>query len=66
MLICNSTDGTGILCEFGIRQSDLEKVLRTLDSSNPRILTAELNMGLDNITLHNEWDEITILKTLTK
>lgn len=61
----NSNDGTGILFEFGLGKSDFEKVLRTLDSSNPRILTAELNMGLDNITLHDEWSEISILKSLT-
>lgn len=61
----NSKDGTGIFFEFGLDKSDFEKVLRTLDTSNPRILTAELNMGLDNITLHDEWSEIDILKSLT-
>lgn len=60
----NSNDGTGIFFEFGLNKSDFEKVLRILDSFSPRILTAELNMGLDNITLHNEWNEIDVLKIL--
>lgn len=50
--------------EFGLNKADFEKILRTLDTSIPRILTAELNMGLDNITLHDEWSEISILKSL--
>lgn len=59
----NSNDGTGIFFEFGLNKADFEKALRTLDTSIPRFLTAELNMGLDNITLHDEWSEISILKS---
>ncbi len=61
----SSNDGTGVFFEFCLGKSKFEKILRTLDSYSPRILTAELNMGLDNITLHQEWNEIDVLKLLT-
>jgi 3'-phosphoadenosine 5'-phosphosulfate sulfotransferase (PAPS reductase)/FAD synthetase/ferredoxin len=64
--IYNSSDGTGILFEFGIDKVGLEKTLRTLDTLTPRVLTAELNMGLDNITLHDNMDVITVLKQLAE
>ena len=57
----NSSDGTGLFCEFGIDKSLLERMLKSFDSANKRILTAELNMGLDNITLLEKYNELTIL-----
>ena len=51
------------MCIRDSNKADFEKVIRVLDTSIPRFLTAELNMGLDNITLHDEWSEISILKS---
>ena len=44
----------GIYKEFGIPKSDFEGILRSLNSDANRIITAELNMGLDNITLRDD------------
>lgn len=44
----------GIYKEFGILKSDLEKKLRFLSSDSHRVLVAELNMGLDHITLRDD------------
>lgn len=49
---------------FGLSKSNFEKSLRSLDSFSNRVLTAELNMGLDNITLRDDLNSITVLKTL--
>lgn len=39
--------------EFGLNRALLEKLLRTLNSNSNRIVIAELNMGLDHITLQD-------------
>ena len=52
--------------EFGIGKNDLEKALRSLNSENNRVLTAELNMGLDHITLRDDLNALSALEILTK
>lgn len=61
----NSNDETGIFIEFGLDKNILDKALRTLDSSTPRVLVAELNMGLDNITLLDDLNSTQIISSLT-
>lgn len=56
----------GLFREFGLSKSTIEKQLRKLNSMNNRILVAELNMGLDHITLKDELNAITVLEQLTK
>ena len=57
-----SDNKQGIYREFGISKSEVEKHLRSLNSDTNRILVAELNMGLDHITLR---DDLTPLKVLS-
>lgn len=52
--------------EFGISKSDLEKALRSLNSETNRVLTAELNMGLDHISLREDLNALSALEILTK
>lgn len=54
----------GIYKEFGITKSELEKALRSLNSDSNRVLTAELNMGLDHITLRDDLSSETVLNIL--
>ena len=56
----------GIYKEFGISKSDLEKKLRFLSSDSHRVLVAELNMGLDHITLRDDLTPEKVLETLVK
>lgn len=51
--------------EFGISKNSLLKKLRALSSDADRVLLAELNMGLDHITLKEDLDSISVLKILT-
>ena len=57
---------SGIFKEFGITRSELESHLRSLNSENNRILTAELNMGLDHITLREDLNAVTALTILVQ
>jgi 3'-phosphoadenosine 5'-phosphosulfate sulfotransferase (PAPS reductase)/FAD synthetase/ferredoxin len=57
-----SDNKQGVYREFGISKGDFEKHLRSLNSDTNRILVAELNMGLDHITLR---DDLTSLKVLS-
>ena len=52
--------------EFGLSKNELLKKLRSLSADNDRILLAELNMGLDHITLRDGFSAIDILKIMTK
>ena len=52
--------------EFCVAKGDFENCLRTLNSKADRVLVAELNMGLDNITLREDLTPITVLKSLLK
>lgn len=54
----------GLYKEFGISKTDLQKKLRFLSSETNRVLVAELTMGLDHITLRDDLNAITALKTL--
>lgn len=56
----------GVYREFGVSKNDLSKKLRALSSDTNRVLTAELNMGLDHITLKSELTPLQVLESLTK
>lgn len=55
----------GIYREFGISKDEVEKHLRSLNSDTNRILVAELNMGLDHITLRDDLTSLKVLSLLT-
>lgn len=55
---------TGPAKEFGIAKSTFEKVLRRLNSASNRVLIAELNMGLDSITLRDDLNAMSVLNQL--
>ena len=46
---------------MGISKSTFERTLRALNSSSNRLLTADLNMGLDNITLRDDINSLSII-----
>ncbi len=52
--------------EFGISKTELLKKLRYLSSQANRVLIAELNMGLDHITLRDDLNPITALTQLVQ
>lgn len=54
----------GLYKEFGISKTELQKKLRFLSSDKNRVLVAELAMGLDHITLRDDLDQLTALKSL--
>lgn len=54
----------GVRKEFLISKSAFESMLRSLNSEADRVLIAELNMGLDNITLRDDLTPLTVLKSL--
>lgn len=56
----------GLYREFGISKNDLAKKLRALSSDVNRVLTAELNMGLDHITLKPGLTPLQVLESLTE
>ena len=56
----------GPFAEFGISQQFFEKNLRTLNSSSNRLLVAELNTGLDHISLRDDISSLDIIKLLNK
>lgn len=56
----------GVYKEFGILKDNLLKSLRFLSSGSNRVLVAELNMGLDHITLRDDLSAISVLKELIK
>ena len=57
---------TGPYREFGVSKTLLEKALHSLNSDTNRVLTAELNMGLDHITLRDDLNALSALEILTK
>lgn len=59
----HETNG-GIAKEFAVPKSVIEHGLRSLNSNNNRVLVAELNMGLDNITLREDLTPLSCLKIL--
>lgn len=56
----------GIYKEFGISKQEFYKKLRTLSSDANRVLIAELNMGLEHITLRDDLTATSALDILTK
>lgn len=50
--------------EFGISKDVFVKKLRNLNSAQDRLLIAELNMGLDNISLREDIESMDVLKRL--
>lgn len=52
--------------EFGIGKAQLEKQLRSLNSESNPVLTAELNMGLDHISLRDDLNAEKVLEILLK
>ena len=52
--------------EFAISRSAFEQNLRALNSNNDRVLVAELNMGLDSITLREDLTALSCIKVLKK
>lgn len=56
----------GVYREFGIVQSELIKKLRHLNSDSNRVIIAELNMGLEHITLRDDLNAVTALEILLK
>lgn len=61
----SSTNKQGLYREFGTNKVDVEKHLRSLNSDNNRILVAELNMGLDHITLRDDLSSLAVLTLLS-
>ena len=61
----NPETKSGIYREFGISKNELLKNLRSLHSDADRVLTAELNMGLDHISLRKDLTPIQVLEKLT-
>lgn len=60
----NSEEYQGAPLEFGISRNAILKKLRALSSDTNRVLLAELNMGLDHITLRDDLDPISVLKEM--
>ena len=48
--------------EFCLVKSDMEKLLHSLNSAGNRVLIAELNMGLDNISLTKDLSPLEVVK----
>lgn len=49
---------------FGVPQQKLLDTLKEINSMSNRILVAELNMGLDSITLRDDLDALTVLEQM--
>ena len=56
----------GPVIEFGVSRNAILKKLRFLSSDANRVLIAELNMGLDHITLRSDLNPTSVLEMLTK
>lgn len=54
----------GVYREFGVSKNELLKKLRSLHSDANKVLTAELNMGLDHITIKSKFSAIDALEQL--
>ena len=56
----------GIYKEFRISKQALLRKLRTISAESNRVLLAELTMGLDHITLRDDFTPLKVLKEMTK
>jgi phosphoadenosine phosphosulfate reductase len=54
----------GVKVEFAISKECLKQKLRNLNSANNRVLIAELNMGLESITLRDDLTPLSVLRLL--
>jgi phosphoadenosine phosphosulfate reductase len=54
----------GIYRQFGLSRDRFETTLRTLKEDKNRVLSADLNMGLDNINLREDLTSLDILEIL--
>ena len=54
----------GINVEFAFPKEYTKKKLRNLNSANNRVLIAELNMGLESISLRDDLSSLSVLKQL--
>lgn len=61
----NSEEFHGPIKEFGISRTELLKKLRALAINENHILVADLNMGLDHITIREDLSALDVLKLLT-
>ena len=52
--------------EFGISKSEFLKKLRTLSAESNRVIIAELNMGLDHITLREDMTPFDVLRKMVE
>lgn len=59
---CNNKEG--IYREFGLSETSFKDALHTLNSEANRLVVAELNMGLDNITLRDDVNPIDVLRIM--
>ena len=50
--------------QFGISKSTFERILLSLQEESNHVLSAELNMGLDNIILREDLSSLDILKLM--
>lgn len=62
----NSDEQQGLFKEFSISKNEISKSLRALSISSNRVLTAELNMGLDHITLVENLTPLQALQKITE
>lgn len=62
--IYNSECTHGIFKEFCLPKMEFERILRQLSLNETHVLNAELNMGLDHITLRDDLNALTALKLL--
>ncbi|WP_165044726.1 phosphoadenosine phosphosulfate reductase family protein [Dysgonomonas sp. ZJ709] len=54
----------GVYQQFGVPKERFETILRTLKEDKNRVLSADLNMGLDNINLREDLTSMDILEIL--
>ena len=54
----------GVSVQFGLGKKDFLKGLRTISNQPNRVLIAELNMGLDHISLINDMSALDVLKKM--
>lgn len=60
----SSENLSGVYREFGIAKGELISILRSLNSDANRLIVAELNMGLDNITLRDDIKSSDVIKQI--
>ena len=60
----NPDTKSGVYREFGISKMALEKLLRSLNSETKKVVNADLNMGLDHISLVQDMDSVKALSAL--